>query len=369
MIDKSNINIVHVCAYYPPHLGGLERVAQISAEGLAERKYQTLVLTSDQSIRGKHEKQKNGLLVKPLFSFNFIGVTIAPTLIWHLLTLPKNSIIHLHIAHAYFSELVMLVSKARRIKYVAHFHLDVGASGGLGLFLIYKRIFWGPVLRGAKKVIACSPDQVEIIHRKYGVSKENITVILNAVSNNFFSNRIYALPEKKLNLLYIGRIAPQKRIERLIETMSKLSIPAHLSIIGDGPERDKLETLVKNLSLHNISFEGKKNDLEMQKYHRENDILLISSDKEGTSLVVLEAMAGGLPIIGTNVAGIQNLLRGVGVLVDEPYAENFAKEIEILWRHPERLLQLSEQSVTKAKQYAWPRFIDQIEQVYREVLL
>lgn len=371
MINKSITTIVHVCAYYSPNIGGLERVAQMAAEGLAERKHRVLVLTSNQGIDRNQSNQENTFQIKPLRSFRFVGVAIAPTLIWHLLILPKNSIIHLHLAHAYFSELVLLVSKIRHIPYVVHFHLDVGSSGGLGLFMLYKKIFWGPVIRGAKKVIVCSFDQGKVVQNKYRViNKENIIIIPNAVSSDFFSDRVYTPSTKKLRLLYIGRLSLQKRVERLIELVSRISIPVHLSIVGDGPSRYQLEELSKKITFNNVSFEGKKNDKEMQIYHRNNDLFLISSDKEGgTPLVVLEAMAAGLPVIGTNVSGIRELLQSVGILINEPYAENFVKEIEMLWRTPEKLILLSHQSIEKARQYSWPRFIGQLEEVYKEVLL
>ncbi|MEK7538395.1 MAG: glycosyltransferase family 4 protein [Patescibacteria group bacterium] len=363
--------ITHIAAYYPPHTGGLERVAKISAEELAKKGNFVHVLTSAISGIQRGTETKDNLCVSALWSFEFAHTPFAPTLLWHLLMLPRNSIIHLHLAHAYWPELVLLASKLRRIPYIAHFHLDVEPSGFFGpIFVLYKKIVWGPVLRNARRVIACSQDQAMVVERKFGVKKENIVVIANAVSEDFFTNKVYAPSTKQIRLLYVGRLALQKRVERLIEAVSKLSIPAHLTIVGDGEDRSKLEALVKKLKLSNVSFEGRKNDKEMQEYHRSHDAFLIASDKEGgTPLVVLEAMAGGLPILGTNVSGVRELLNDTGVLVNEPYAENFARTIEQLWRAPEKLIALSKKSSEKAKQYKWSRFIDQLEEVYGSISL
>ncbi len=368
--QHQEVCIAQVCAYYPPHVGGLERVAKMCAEELSKRRYSVRVITSSDAGIKKGMKKDGNLQVTALWNFEFAHTPVAPTLLWHLLRLPRNSLIHLHLAHAYYPELVLLASKLRGIPYVAHFHLDVGPSGFFGpIFLAYKRLLWGPVLQYARRVITCSQDQASVVERKFGVKKENIVVIPNAVSDDFFSNRVYIPPIKTFHLLYIGRLSVQKRVEHLIEAVSRLSIPAHLTIVGDGEERSKLEEFVRKLKLTNVSFEGRKNDVEMQEYHRKNDVFLISSDKEGgTPLVALEAMASGLPVIGTNVSGIREFLQGVGVLVDKPYVENFAEAVEMLWFAPEKLVALSRQSVEKAKKYGWSRFTDQLEEVYRQAL-
>jgi glycosyltransferase involved in cell wall biosynthesis len=369
-MDIIKPTIVHVSPYYLPHLGGLERVAQMSAEKLAKRGYPVHVITSASSGIKRGSKQKNNLRVTALWSFDFAHTPFAPMFLWQLLALPKNSIIHLHLSQAYYPELVLLVSKLRHIPYVVHFHLDVGPSGILGpLFSIYKKLLWKPLMKNARKVVACSEDQVAVIQNKFGVPEENIVFVPNAVSADFFSNCVYLSPTKEFRLLYVGRLAHQKRVERLIEAVSKLSIPVRLTIVGDGDEWHKLEKLVQKLRLTNIIFVGGKNEAEVRLYHRESDALVISSDEEGTSLVILEAMAAGLPIIGTNVRGIRDLLRDTGVLVDKPYPENFAKAIKELWRNPEKLVLLSKQSSKKSKEYKPSRFIDQLEQVYSSIQL
>ncbi len=370
MILKDHL-IVHVAGHYPPHTGGLERVVKMAAEGLADNGYKVRVLTSDIGIEPNKLEQRNNLDIKALWSFEVAHIPFSPMLSWHLLTLPKKSIIHLHLSQAYYPERVFFYSKLRGIPYVVHFHLDVEPSGFFGpLFVLYKKLVWGPLLRNAQKVIICSNDQERLVQDKFGVLKKKIVVIANAVGSDFFSDHVYAPSTEKLRLLYIGRLAQQKRVERVIEMMSHISIPAHLTIIGDGEDQAKLEAMVRNLNLTNVSFEGKKNDVEMQRYHRENDIFVMSSDKEGgTPLVALEAMAAGLPVIGTDVTGIREFLKGVGVIIREPYAVNFAKTVSELFSEPEKMVGLSKSSLVKAKQYTWSRFINQLESVYNEIIV
>jgi glycosyltransferase involved in cell wall biosynthesis len=77
-------------------------------------------------------------------------------------------------------------------------------------------------------------------------------------------------------------------------------------------------------------------------------------------------MASGLPVIGTRVEGLEELLTGTGVLVDEPYARGFADEIERLASRHDELIRLSGQSVKKAKRYGWTSFVDALLEVYRK---
>jgi glycosyltransferase involved in cell wall biosynthesis len=302
-------------------------------------------------------------------SFEFAHTPLAPALFWHLLRLPKNSIIHLHLAQAYYPEVVWLASGLRKIPYVVHFHLDVEPSGRLGpLFLFYKRLFWKTILKSADKVVVCSQAQAELIRSKFDVKEENIEVVPNGVSNDFFSDKIYSLPNEKFRLLFVGRLTVQKRVDRLIEAMAKISVPAELTIVGDGEQRADLEALTDRLRLKNVFFEGNKNDSEMQEYHRNHDALLISSDKEGgTVLVALEAMASGLPIIGTNVIGVREMLSDVGILIKEPFVENFSSAIESLWKNPRRLKELSRKSRKKAGEYSWGKFSSRLETIYKKI--
>jgi glycosyltransferase involved in cell wall biosynthesis len=368
-LDK-NPTIVQVVGYYPPHIGGMERVAKNASEYLAQKGHKVFVLTSDKDADKENFQTMNNLTIHAMKSFEFAHTPFTPSLAWHLFKIPRHSLIHLHLSQAYYPEFVWLISKIRGIPYVVHFHLDVEPSGKLGpLFVVYKSLVWGPVLRSAAKIIVCSPEQAVLIQNKYRVKADRIAVIANAVSDDFFYSRTALPMADKLKLLYVGRLSSQKKVDRLIYAMSLLKSPARLTIVGDGEDREKLELLTEKLGLNNISFEGAKNDKEMQKYYQSSDIFLISSDNEGgTPLAVLEAMAASLPVLGSNVAGIRELLQGVGNLIDKPFAEGFADAINFLWQNPAKLRELSVASFNKAKQYTWPRFIIEVEEVYKEIL-
>jgi glycosyltransferase involved in cell wall biosynthesis/peptidoglycan/xylan/chitin deacetylase (PgdA/CDA1 family) len=361
-------SVAQVVAYYPPHIGGMEVVAQEISIELARRKYPVTVFTS---TFGSHNSNDNTSYyrVERLEGPEFAHTPILWSLPFRLLSLPRNSIVHVHISQAGFPEMAWLAAKLKNLRLVMHFHLDVGPSGTLGFVLpLYKKMFLGPVLRSSQKVIVFSDEQAELVHQKYGVREKNIAVIPNGIRKEFFSTKQRLNPHNSLRLLYVGRLNTQKRVDRIIEAVSLLKIPVQLTIVGEGELRPELEALVQKLGLQNVYFTGKKFSDELQKEYLKADVFLTSSDQEGMSLVALEALASGLPIVGSNVIGTKELINGVGILVDEPYPKTFADVITKLWEDPNELRALSEKSSEKAKQYSWEKLIGQLEKAYKEIL-
>jgi glycosyltransferase involved in cell wall biosynthesis len=85
-------------------------------------------------------------------------------------------------------------------------------------------------------------------------------------------------------------------------------------------------------------------------------------------LTVLEAMAAGLPIVGSDVIGIRELVKGVGVLVENPSPETFAKALTELHDKPESLQELSVLSRETAEQYSWDKLVKRLEYIYDELI-
>lgn len=363
-------NIVHVSSYYPPHLGGLERVAQEVAEQLARDGYHITVLTSDSGAKNMARTEtRNGLTVRRLWSFDFAHTAFIPGLLWQLLRTEKPAIFHLHLAQAYTPEMVWLAAKLRGIPYVVHFHLDVEPSGSLGfIFLWWKRWIQPGIIKGAAHVITLSPDQSTLIEERYHKPADQVTFIGNGVGEQFLKlgevKRAFHTP---LRLIFVGRLALQKRPERLVEAMSLVTSSATLDMVGDGEDRAKLEALAAKLHLTNITFRGRLDGDALLHAYSDADVFVLPSDREGMPLVLLEAMATGLPIIGSDVLGIKELILGIGILVKDPSPETFAKAIDALAGTPERLPQLNAASLQKAENYSWKKLIEKLEIVYKEI--
>lgn len=370
LVDAIKPAIVQVTGFYPPHLGGMERVAQSLSEGLAARGYAVTVITSDADAPSEPEAEVPGLRVRRLASVEFAHTPVAFWLLPAMLRVPKRSILHLHLGQAYYPELTWLVSKLRGVPYILHFHLDLQPTGRLGkVFVLYKRIVLRAVVTQASRIVVFSDEQREFIHTEYGVSRDVITVIPNGVGSEYFLGaRTYAQAKLTHSLLYVGRLSGQKRVRMLIEMMAHLDTKFTLTIVGDGEERETLRQLAIDLGLRErVTFAGKKDPAETVAYYKAADVFVMSSENEGMPLVMLEAMAAGLPVVGASVPGIRELISGVGMLVEAPSGANFARVITEVFANCKRMSELSRASSEAATKYSWVTLTDAFEKLYAAV--
>lgn len=142
----------------------------------------------------------------------------------------------------------------------------------------------------------------------------------------------------KHRLCFVGRIVPEKGVEisiRVLALLTKISDQFELEIIGDG-EKDYLESISRLADSLNVSekvrFIGKLPSADVRDKYKEYSILIFPSQwDEPIPLVVLEAMASGVPVVASNVGGIPELITNMfnGILVEannpEAYAEGILK--------------------------------------------
>jgi glycosyltransferase involved in cell wall biosynthesis len=358
--------IVQITPYYPPHLGGLERVVEHLTTELGRRQ-DVLVLTTNLGADGAPRRDGQGTVtVRRHRAVEVAHTAVAPGLLGTLARTPREAILHLHSAHALLPELVAVTARLRRQRYLLHFHLDVDASGPLGRLLpLYKRQVFGRVLRGAAAVLVLTESQSAFVRNTYRVPAERVFVVPNGVGPEFFQPARTPRPGP-LRLLYVGRLSAQKNVERLLEATALLHQPVRLRIVGDGELRGQLEARAAELGLEGVEFSGGLLGADLVRAYAEADAFVMSSDKEGMPLVALEAMASSLPVVATRVPGITELLDGVGLLADpEPAA--LAAAVDRLAADPELRGTLAGRSAEAARRYDWPSVAARVEQVYAEV--
>lgn len=363
--------IAYVVGYYPPHVGGMENVAREISIELSKLCYSVTVFTSNiGSKKNKKNGNKNDInyRVKRLFTSYLANTPIMWTLPLRLLCLPRGSILHVHLAQAGIPEIACLVAKIRRFPLVVHFHADVEPSGLMGKLLpLYKKYILNYVLQCTDKIIVLNEVHAKFVREKYNIKESNIIVVPNGVSGEYFCRKKRSFSKKPLQLLFVGRLCAQKHVNRLVEAVSLLKFSVRLTIVGDGEERQKLVDLSKKLNLNNVEFTGNKFGKELQAYYKNADVFVMSSNSESGPLAALEAMASGLPIVGSNVVGTHELVGGVGVLVDDPCGKTFAVALTKLLADTEQLKKLSTQSIKKAEQFTWDKLTVRLENIYKSL--
>jgi glycosyltransferase involved in cell wall biosynthesis len=359
--------IVHVTPFYPPRLGGMERVAQQLAELLAGR-HHVEVITTDRGSGGAPGREWcSGVDVRRYPAREIAHTALSPGLVMRLLALPAGAIVHAHVAQAFLPEMVWLTSVLRRRPYIVHFHLDVDASGRAGVVLpIYKRWVLGPVLRRAAAVVALSAEQAEFLQERYGIDGQRIAVIPNGIAAPFVHPRqpSAGTAGEPLRLLFVGRLDVQKNVVRLVDAMRHVTAPVELAIVGDGEQRARIAERAADLP--NVRLVGAKTGEELLGWYEWAAAFVLPSDKEGMPLVLLEAMAAGLALIATDVPGTRELVDGVGLLA-APDAIALGAAIQQVAVDPALRARLAARSAQSVRRHTWSSRLGDLEGLYERV--
>jgi glycosyltransferase involved in cell wall biosynthesis len=143
-----------------------------------------------------------------------------------------------------------------------------------------------------------------------GVPDRKLFLLPNVVDTSRFSPGDCAA-QSTTRVLSVGRLVPQKRHDVFLRSLAlarDAGYSIQATIVGEGPLRRELEELAARLNLKGVvEFAGGVDDLAP--LYRRSDILVLSSDHEGTPNVVLEAMSCGLAVLATAVGGVPALIR------------------------------------------------------------
>ena len=224
----------------------------------------------------------------------------------------------------------------------------------------------------ADRVIAVS-EQTRDDLVSLGVSAEKISIVPNGIDFDEIS-KVPPSPEK-LDVVYLGRLIRPKNIDVLLRAVAALKkeFPGlRIGIIGDGPERENLENLAKELNLaENVKFFGFVEDFgDVTALMKSSKVFVIPSTQEGgASIVTLEANACGLPVIAVDhPLGIDKRLISDGKtgFFVKLSPENMAEKIRLLLGDKKLRSSMGADAVKFSQNYDWERIVDLLEKVYSE---
>ncbi|KGE17789.1 N-acetyl-alpha-D-glucosaminyl L-malate synthase BshA [Paenibacillus wynnii] len=164
-------------------------------------------------------------------------------------------------------------------------------------------------------VTAVSLDLIQETHRALDITR-NIDLTYNFVDKRVYYPRDisdlrddFATPDEKI-LMHISNFRPVKRVSDVIDVFARVSarLPSRLLLVGEGPELPKIQAKIAEMGLEDkVRFLGKQD--EIAQVISMADLLLLPSEKESFGLVALEAMACGVPTIGSMTGGIPELIQ------------------------------------------------------------
>lgn len=171
------------------------------------------------------------------------------------------------------------------------------------------------------------------------------------------------------DVLYVGRLAPKKGVGYLVRAVEGIDVP--LVVVGDGPERDRLESLADERAV-DAAFVGEVPPDEVGEYYRSSAVFVLpSTSGEGMPNVVLEAMAWGLPVVATDSGGTPSVIddRTNGYLVPTRDEAALKDRIERLLGDEVKRMEMGEAARRYVRnQHSWERLVDELGAVYERVV-
>lgn len=235
----------------------------------------------------------------------------------------------------------------------------------LGALAIFGILIEKIAVKLSDEIIAVSPRTGRRIKNELGYRKK-IAVIPNGIDFELI-NTIKPSREKS-DVIYAGRLMDFKNINILIKSikiLKKKNENIKCLIIGDGPERKRLEKLTRELNLtKNIMFKGfLKTERELFSLFKSSKVFVLPSVREGFGLVAIEANACGIPVITVNhkdnaTKDLISKKNGAVVNVDEKEIASSINKILDKKLDPVDFINF-------VKNYDWNRTMDQIEEVYK----
>jgi glycosyltransferase involved in cell wall biosynthesis len=172
------------------------------------------------------------------------------------------------------------------------------------------------------------------------------------------------------SILFVGRLKSVKGVQYLITSMKKIheEMPdARLILVGDGEERERLAALSIQLGIQQyVQFIGIVPHEKVKTFMQQADVFVLPSLSEGLPIVILEAMACGLPIVASRVGGIPDILTNDtnGYLVEAKDTNDMANKIILLLSDDALRKKISDNNRLLVKKYAWENVIFKLEKIY-----
>lgn len=345
------MTVLQISVHFHPNMGGVETHLNDLVHALVKRDWKVVVLTyRPLTAKAKwriYENEKNLEIFRipwlpnlfyqlkslPIFEFVYLlpGLFLVTPF---MITLRNPQVIHAHGLVAGFVSVFW--GKFFRKKIIISTH-SIYQFPKKGLYANFAS--W--IFKNANLCLGLSDQAVKEI-KSLGIQKvERFSYWVNLERFKKISKAKEKLSWKnKFIVLFVGRLIIEKGLIELLEAAKIWNKNINLMILGTGP----LESMIKRTSLKfkNIKFVGQMTQNQLPLYYSASDVLIVPSiSEEGFGRVIIEALACGTPVIGSNRGAIPEAIdETVGRLIDIR-SQNIKKEVEFLFNNPKELKKLS----------------------------
>jgi glycosyltransferase involved in cell wall biosynthesis len=227
------------------------------------------------------------------------------------------------------------------------------------------------ILRRCDRITALS-QALKDATASLGIHTEKIRVVPNGVDTTRFTPPVNSSRDDVI--LYVGTLIERKGLEYLLSAMSAVfeSFSSYrLALVGEGPQESKLKQLAEDLGVaKRVSFLGFQPPERVRMWMQRAKVLVLPSLEEGMGVVLLEALACGTPVVGSQVDGIQEVITpDVGLLVPPADSAALSKAIQSILSNTQRWTDMSQHARERAvTHYDWDYVADQFITLYQSMV-
>ncbi|MHC4553769.1 MAG: glycosyltransferase family 4 protein [Planctomycetota bacterium] len=289
----------------------------------------------------------------------------------HLKLLRENSY---HLAHAFFAFPTgwLCYKTANQLPYILSLRGSDVPGYNVRLGLDYKllaglfRRVWSEA-----SLIAANSQGLCRLARRF-MPNMDIDVIPNGVDVQCYHPASQKKTGGRINLLSVGRLITRKRIGWLIDAVGlavQEGLDVRLNVVGEGNLLANLQKKVADMRLfERVVFMGLVQRHQMPEIYRANDIFVMASQHEGMSNAMLEAIASGLPIITTPCEGVEELIRGNGIIVNHPDLQEFVAAVNLIATDRDKYAAMSKAGRDIAQEFSWSAVAQRYIQHYEKLM-
>lgn len=364
-----------------PTFGGSGVVATELGKALAEKGHSVHFITYSQPVRLEHFMEnvfyhEVSVADYPLFEYAPYETALTSKLV-DVARFEKLDIVHVHYAipHAsvaYMAKKIM-ESQGFKLPFITTLH-------GTDITLVGKNESYAPVVSFAinqsDAVTSVSQSLKNDTYKNFDIKNE-IEVIPNFIDLRRFNKqrrdhfRRAIAPNNERLVVHASNFRPVKRVSDVIEVFQKINsrIPSKLLLIGDGPDRSRIEKEVRECSFgENISFLGKMDVVE--EILSICDLFILPSESESFGLAALEAMACQVPVISTNTGGLPEVIVNgfCGYMSNVGDTDEMSKNAIHILEDDDRLLKFKQNALTQAKKFEINNILPLYENLYQKVI-